>query len=216
MKREPEDLTRYLNGELPFADLPPALREEALKFEGLVAALDREPIRLPSLRSGIEAVIRADPQPKWRRLWDWFRTPRLSPLTAGLATVAVALAWVLLPSAGSPAPSSSAVGRVVGSHIPLRTIRFTLEAPGASTVAVTGDFLEWRPEGVPLHRLPSGEWAGELQLPAGVHHYAFVVNGHEWVADPAASSRVEDGFGHENSLLIVPATDPTIVPSATS
>lgn len=216
MKREPEDLTRYLNGELPFADLPPALREEALKFEGLVAALDREPIRLPSLRSGVEAIIRAEPTPKWRRLWDWFRTPRLSPLTAGLATVVGALAWLLLPSPESRVVPVAAVSPVVEPQIPLRAIRFTLEAPGASTVAVTGDFLEWRPEGVPLSRLPSGEWAGEIRMPAGVHHYAFVVDGREWMADPATSSRVEDGFGHENSLLIVPAADPAILPTATS
>jgi hypothetical protein len=216
MKREPEDLTRYLNGELPFADLPPALREEALKFEGLVAALDREPIRLPSLRSGVEALIRAEPMPKWRRLWDWFRTPRLSPLTAGLTAVAGALAWLMVPSPAQRVVPVSAVSPVVESQIPLRTIRFTLEAPGASTVVVTGDFLEWRPEGIPLHRLPSGEWAGEVDLPTGVHHYAFVVDGREWVTDPAASSRVDDGFGHENSLLVVPAAAPVLPPSATS
>lgn len=216
MKREPEDLTRYLNGELPFADLPPALREEALKFEGLVAALDREPIRLPSLRPGVEAVIRAEPIPKWRRLWEWFRTPRLSPLTAGLAAMAAVLVWLMMPSVEPRVVPVSAVSPVVEPQIPLRTIRFTFEAPGASTVAVTGDFLEWRPEGIPLHRLPSGEWAGEVDLPAGVHHYAFVVDGREWVTDPAASSRVDDGFGRENSLLVVPAAAPSLLPSATS
>jgi hypothetical protein len=168
------------------------------------------------LRPGVEAIIRAEPTLKWRRLWDWFRTPRLSPLTAGLAAVAGALAWLLVPSLESRVVPSPAVSPVVEPHIPLRTIRFTFEAPGASTVVVTGDFLEWRPEGVPLHRLPSGEWAGQIDLPAGVHHYAFVVDGREWVADPAASSRVDDGFGHENSLLVVPATDPVLLPSATS
>jgi Glycogen recognition site of AMP-activated protein kinase len=154
--------------------------------------------------------------PKWRRLWDWFRTPRLSPLTAGLAAVAGLLAWVLVPSPAARLVPVSAGTPVLERLAPLRTIRFMFEAPDASTVAVTGDFLEWRPEGIPLHRLPSGEWAGEIELPAGVHHYAFVVDGHEWVADPAASSRVDDGFGHENSLLVVPSAEPALIPSATS
>jgi len=39
-----------------------------------------------------------------------------------------------------------------------------------------------------------------VPLEAGVHDYAFVVDGEVWTPDPLATS-VDDGFGGENSRL---------------
>src|SRR5205807_2349217 len=43
-----------------------------------------------------------------------------------------------------------------------------------------------------------------LALPQGHHQYAFVVDGEQWVADPAAPG-VDDGFGRRNSMVAVTA-----------
>jgi hypothetical protein len=43
-------------------------------------------------------------------------------------------------------------------------------------------------------------WTATITLPAGQHQYAFVVDGQQWVPDPAAPA-VDDGFGRRNSVL---------------
>ncbi len=86
------------------------------------------------------------------------------------------------------------------------TTRFVFVAPGASQVAVTGDFVNWDPDGIPLAS-PSrdGVWVAELRLSPGLYHYVFVLDGTEWRPDPNATSQVDDGFGRQNSLLLVPS-----------
>jgi 1,4-alpha-glucan branching enzyme len=72
-------------------------------------------------------------------------------------------------------------------------------------VAVVGSFNDWSPGSIPLEdRDHDGIWRASIVLPAGAHEYMFVVDGERWVADPLAGRYVEDDFGRENSLLIVP------------
>ncbi len=47
-------------------------------------------------------------------------------------------------------------------------------------------------------------WVGEIAVPPGLHHYVFVIDGTDWRPDPNAASQVEDGFGQQNSVLLVP------------
>jgi 1,4-alpha-glucan branching enzyme len=46
-------------------------------------------------------------------------------------------------------------------------------------------------------------WTIDVPLEPGVYQYAFVVDGAEWRPDPRAVSHVDDGFGRENSVVIV-------------
>ena len=48
-----------------------------------------------------------------------------------------------------------------------------------------------------------GVWSVTAPVPAGVHRYAFVVNGKEWVADPSAPRSASDDFGLPSSALVV-------------
>ena len=48
-----------------------------------------------------------------------------------------------------------------------------------------------------------GVWRAAVVLPVGQHEYMFVVDGEQWVTDPLAGRFVDDGFGRQNSLLIV-------------
>ena len=198
--REPEALSRYLDGETTRGELPPELRDEADAFERLRTAMDRRSVKLPpTVRSAIMARVREAHASSWRRTWEWIaapRTVRLSPLT-GLLAAAVIAGLILLPRfSRSPGGTGEASARVVA--------RFVYVAPRASTVAVTGEFARWDPSGVAMRRVDGGVWVAEIQLPPGLHHYVFVVDGNKWVVDPNANSQVDDGFGQQNSVLLIP------------
>jgi hypothetical protein len=88
----------------------------------------------------------------------------------------------------------------------MREVRFTLDAPGASRVAVAGDFNRWQP--VQLRRDEgSGHWVITLPIADGTYSYSFVVEGRRWVADPVAPAAPDDGFGAPSSVLIVESHD---------
>ena len=69
----------------------------------------------------------------------------------------------------------------------------------AKTVAIAGDFNQWNLQ--PLKPSQDGMYAVELSLPQGSYAYSFVVDGKQWIPDPSAEKKIEDGFGGFNSLL---------------
>jgi hypothetical protein len=154
----------------------------------------------PWLESRIMAEINALPEPGWlRRLVSWLTAPRpvrVSPLLAGAALGALVLAFWLAggyrrgPSPGAP---------------PTVYVQFTLDAPGAQSVSVAGDFDAW--EGSFALEDPDGDgtWTGRVPLPPGVHAYMFLVDGSTWKTDPQAQRYAEDGFGNRNAILAVAA-----------
>ena len=84
---------------------------------------------------------------------------------------------------------------------------FSLAAPGATSVLVTGTFASWAQTAPPATTLtdPDGDstFTGKVTLAAGTYQYKFIVNG-VWKADPANPSTTPDGFGGVNSVLEVP------------
>ena len=83
-------------------------------------------------------------------------------------------------------------------------VQFVLVAPSAQSVAVVGDFNDWGLNDSALVATNhQGVWSVTAPVPAGVHRYAFVVNGKEWVADPSAPRSAGDDFGMPSSALIV-------------
>jgi 1,4-alpha-glucan branching enzyme len=90
------------------------------------------------------------------------------------------------------------------SAVPLEPVQFVLVAPSASSVAVVGDFNDWGLNDSALVATNhQGVWSVTAPVPAGVHRYAFVVNGKEWVADPSAPRSAGDDFGLPSSALVV-------------
>ena len=85
----------------------------------------------------------------------------------------------------------------------LVTVRFTFEAPQASSVYLAGDFNAWSGEGYTLRRAsPDAPWEISVKLEKGkTYVYNFIVNGNTWIADPEAEARIDDGFGGSGSLL---------------
>jgi 1,4-alpha-glucan branching enzyme len=80
-------------------------------------------------------------------------------------------------------------------------VQFRLDASQASDVRLAGSFTGWKPA-YRLQQVSPGIWSIVVPLEPGVHDYAFVVDGGEWIADPTAPA-VDDGFGGVNSRLAV-------------
>lgn len=85
----------------------------------------------------------------------------------------------------------------------LVAVHFTLEAPGAASVTLVGDFSDWDPSAIAMKDADGdGTWEARLRLkPGGAYLYNFVIDGELWVVDPSADGYVDDGFGSRNSLL---------------
>jgi hypothetical protein len=114
---------------------------------------------------------------------------------AALAASVVAIVTLGVMRTRPPAPTS------VTS---LEPVQFVLVAPSARSVAVVGDFNDWGLNDSALVATNhQGVWSVTAPVPAGVHRYAFVVNGKEWVADPSAPRSVGDDFGRPSSALVV-------------
>jgi len=193
---------RVLDGEAEFTTLPPPLRAQAAAARRVLDAVDRAPVQLSA---GFEARVmaavrdRAARRGPVRRAVAWLVAPRevrlvvrpwVTGALAAAAAVAIVVAW--------PAPDAPLAA--VGSDSV--AVRFVLHAPGARAVTVAGTFNQWDATVTPLVTSDGDLWVATLVLPRGEHQYAFVVDGAEWVPDPAAPT-VDDGFGRRNSVLAV-------------
>jgi 1,4-alpha-glucan branching enzyme len=94
--------------------------------------------------------------------------------------------------------------KVEPGAIGVEPVQFVLVAPDAHSVAVVGDFNDWGLNDTALvasnHQ---GVWSVTAPVPAGVHRYAFVINGKQWVPDPSAPRSSSDDFGMPSSALVV-------------
>jgi hypothetical protein len=154
-------------------------------FDRIVAHL-RAPVRIdPALDERVMAEVSTLPTPTSGRpaaVWRW-----LAPL-AGLAAAAMVLAVMARPTAPS-------------TH----KLQFVLVAPQAATVSLVGDFNDWDAARTPMHplRADGSVWSAVVPLGPGRYHYAFLVNGSRWLADPAAPTASDDGFGTPSSVVTV-------------
>jgi hypothetical protein len=210
----------YLDGEIPVDALTPEERREALAYRRV---LERTVPLLgegtaPDVTEGVMARIsgggaRFRGETTRKEPFAWLlepRTVRVRP-AYGLLAAAALLLVVLLPLGerpgmdeglhgnGDPAATSGAAqGGESGEAVTI-FVHFRLDAPTASEVRLAGSFTGWEPR-YAMHPAGEGSWSVLIPLQPGVHDYAFVVDGREWVADPAAPA-VDDGFGGENSRL---------------
>ena len=139
------------------------------------------------------------------RAWRWLVRPRpfrAPPLAVGLATAAVA-ALVLLPRTGLPpaGPVSPPGAGVDAARAAAVYVQFVLEAPGARSVSVGGDFDDWEGSHALSDNDGDGVWTGRVPIQPGVHAYMFLVDGSDWVTDPEAQRYTDDGFGNRNAIL---------------
>ena len=80
---------------------------------------------------------------------------------------------------------------------------FSIEAPGAASVYLAGEFNGWDPSAQKMED-PDGDgvFTTTLDLDPGRYAYKFVIDGN-WKEDPKAGAFVDDGFGGKNSVVEV-------------
>jgi len=71
----------------------------------------------------------------------------------------------------------------------------------ARSVSLVGDFNNWNAGVNPMVRV-NDAWVAKLSLRPGTYRYKLVVDG-EYCPDPSNQNRESDGFGGENSVLMV-------------
>ena len=79
---------------------------------------------------------------------------------------------------------------------------FSLLAPSAQSVFLSGDFNQWDLSSHPLKCDKNGMWKISLNLQPGQYGYRFLVDG-EWRNDPSCCDFAENPFGTSNCLKIV-------------
>ncbi|HEX6534233.1 MAG TPA: isoamylase early set domain-containing protein [Gemmatimonadaceae bacterium] len=194
-----------------------------------IAASLKAPVRVsPELDARVLARIRRPRPGPLARAWRWLAEPRaiaVSPLAAGGALAAALLLAALgirreraaRPGRGAApvadaSPTAAARGagdaRLAGARREMgagaRVVHFVLIAPGASSVAIVGDFNDWSTTATPMHRASEGgAWSVSIPLRPGRYAYSFIVNGRQWMPDPLAPPAPHDDFGKPNSVVTV-------------
>jgi hypothetical protein len=185
---------------------PLTIDKDQSRMAGLIANIRyEEPPEF--LTENVMARIRPKKLTFMQRLARRLRTPvavtPLKLLPAGISGFAVlVLAIILLrpvpndritPQEGTGLPSQS-----------LHSVVLFLDRPDARDVEVLGSFNNWSKEGIRMTwDNDRSLWMAVLHLKRGSYEYAFRVNQEEIVADPKAVLKRDDGFGHQNSILII-------------
>lgn len=131
---------------------------------------------------------------------------RMHPVLAVASLAACVALGVWAGARWRPDDSPTVVARPGDAARP--EVTFALRAPGASRVSVVGDFNGWDPVASPLRREATSDvWTASLPIEDGLHTYAFVIDGQEWRADPAAPLAPASAYGANSSLLVVGEKD---------
>jgi hypothetical protein len=185
---------------------PVNVEKDLRRIAGLIADIRyAEPPE--SLTENVLANIKAKKMTFFKRVWRRLRTPiSVSPLRllpAGVSVLAIfALALTLLWRVPGERIVTQRINEV--SDQGLHTVVLFLERPDATDVEVIGSFNNWSQEGVRMvWDKDRGFWVVTLHLKQGSYEYAYRVNNREIVTDPKAVLHRDDGFGHQNSILII-------------
>ena len=81
-----------------------------------------------------------------------------------------------------------------------KPLSFKIYAPQAKRVSLAGTFNNWDSQGLLAKKDSRGSWVAKASFKPGRYEYKFFVDG-SWVADPNCSSRVNNAFGSQNSVI---------------
>ncbi|MEO7359556.1 MAG: hypothetical protein ABI120_04460 [Gemmatimonadaceae bacterium] len=159
-------------------------------------------------RQRIMELVRVSERPRRRHAAAfhprWFRRGVLSPSGAAIAAAFTAM----MTLAGLPQTNGTQTAfwadatiirdTVVSSEQPmtsriasaivdtLRIVKFAINAPGATRVALSGEFNAWSKNTTWMSRdKKTGVWTARIAVPRHADKYAFVVDGDEMVNAPA-------------------------------
>ena len=88
---------------------------------------------------------------------------------------------------------------------PFGVVNFSYVNDAATSVSLAGSFLgnpDWAAGARPMRKV-NGVWRITVQAPEGVHQYKFIVDQNNWIQDPQNPDGADDGFGGQNSVLLV-------------
>jgi hypothetical protein len=174
----------------------------------------RRPVMVdPAARERLLSAVRAAPRPERQtRLRAWLLEPRhvafppLATLAAAAGLVGIGVIAGLAYNRDGRTPIEQDIPVAVKPQLPdsiaPQVVKFVLIAPQAARVAVVGDFNGWDLSATPARRQPDGTWATFVTLAPGRHVYSFVVDD-QFIRDPAAPRAPDDGFGQNNSVIVV-------------
>ena len=199
------------------------LRQRAIELEQLVLDVSRLPrpavpdrfvadVMARTKLTAPASAVRPARLRVLRALGETLWAPR--DLRWNLASAFACLALLIVGSVAagrlvfSPAPFPSQTGAAgaavsAGAAPSAVLVRLVVLQPGARTVQVAGDFNGWNPARTSLEQISNGAWAITIPLEPGRYEYMFVVDGHQWIADPFAAEQNDDGFGSRNAVLDV-------------
>ena len=170
---------------------------------------------------GDRAETEADESALRTRLQDWWQGVTRPLITIPvrpahtLATIVLvaAVTWLAWPSPPSDQGSvashqpeaTTSVQTTTASTRPQAQMvwtRFVYTDDDADSVAVAGDFSQWKPIPLSPHTVNDKTvWTGLVPVSRGEHEYQFVIDGEKWVTDPLAPVKQDDGFGAKNAVL---------------
>ena len=168
----------------------------------------RENVPIPPLdgRRLAERLANVPPPRTARRWWSlsWGSEGlMISPLAGAAAALILLLVGGGTGGWLASRPPATAPASPLAQRGPSHVVEFVLVAPLAEQVTVAGDFNGWDPAAIPMRRAASGMWTTAIAIPEGRYTYSFVVDGRTWLPDPRAPLAPDDGFGRQNSVLLV-------------
>ncbi len=81
-----------------------------------------------------------------------------------------------------------------------KTVTFSLNAPDAKDVAISGDFNNWERTSLKRSSPKDKVWRKDFNLKPGRYEYKFVIDGN-WITDPSNTNRTWNNYGSENSVI---------------
>lgn len=92
------------------------------------------------------------------------------------------------------------------------TFRYQPMIGGVGKVYLSGSFNSWNPNNEKYRMKESGGiYTITIFLEPGKYMYKFVIDGTKWITDPNAKETAPDGFGGKNGIIVVKATDASVI-----
>lgn len=83
-----------------------------------------------------------------------------------------------------------------------KRITFTVVAPEANEVVLSGSFNNWSETADPMKKDETGTWKKIKMLPKDTYEYKFIVDG-TWICDPNCPDIICDAQGTKNNKIVV-------------
>lgn len=83
-----------------------------------------------------------------------------------------------------------------------KRVAFTIVAPDADQVVLSGTFNRWSEKADPMKKDETGKWKKIKILSKGTHEYKFIIDG-RWTCDPNCQDIVSNDQGGENNVIVI-------------